>query len=313
MEREHTPPQQWLVALDELAHLSAQAWRKWLQHGVAVWSPASPNADRVGAFAPIVLNPRDPGPPQLAEALQQRDFAPLVKQLVENAIAAEISTWCFPDEPDRACFLLELAGWFGCAQIEVAVRALLSRPIHLTGRSRDRLAASLAFALCRRAGPSTALALGRRMKERELECKPALFQIIAYAATANTSSLPRLVVEFLPHWIEESPSSPLARMLADQLVDQLGLEAVAKIVLASGDKVLSFLRAIVQTNRLKFEGEGDADTVVFDRLRMHSVKIARGLEPQPPKHAPWDYLGQQFAVRPLGDLGLEDMPTAGSA
>src|SRR5262249_43136716 len=209
------------------------------------------------------------------------------------------------------CFLLELAGWFGCAQIETAVRALLSRPIYCVERSRDRLAASLAFALCRRASPAGALSLARRMQERGLECKPALFQIVAYAATAEPSFLPDLLEEFLPAWNKESPSSPLARMLADQIVDQLGVESVASIVLSEGGKILQFLRAIVQTHRLDFmTGE---DLWVADRLHRRSVKVARRRPVQPRKHAAWVFVGEQFATHPMGDLGLEDMPTVGLA
>jgi hypothetical protein len=240
------------MARQELTGLSEQDWREWLAHGASVWTSRSHLSERVAAFAPIVLDPREPGPPQLDEALRQLHLPRETKRITQIAIADSIATWSSGDDAECACFFLELAGWFGCQRIETAIRALLSRPIYTGNRAREQLAHSLAFVLCRRVTPEAALSFARRMREQRLVSPIAMIQLIAYAATAAPSSLSQLVKELLPEWdfVGSSPISTLARMLADQVVDRLGAETVVQILLNPADSIAQFLRSAVEANRL---------------------------------------------------------------
>jgi hypothetical protein len=314
-EKEGGPPQRRLGALGELAHLDASAWRDWLRHGVAVWSLHSSGPELVGAFAPIVLDPREPGPPQIADTLRQLRLGREATRLFEEALAGEIAAWSFADGTDLACFLLELAAWFGCGRIETAIRAMLSRQIACPPRDAERLADSLAFVLCRRTTPNVALSLGKRMRERELLSKPALVQLVAYVATEDASSLPQLLEQLLPEWRTSPSSAPWARMLADQLVDRLGTETVVRTLLAPAATpsmpeaslgVSSvFLQRVVE-NRFSIEQYRPYGLIVVtDKLRKTSLWLQRSSSQFPSASDGKDYLNRCFEVNAIGNLGLD--------
>jgi hypothetical protein len=271
----------------------------------------------VDAFAPVVLKPREDGPFQLGPLLRRLAVPADAKRALEQALVDEIAAWSYTDGIERGVFLLKFAGWFGCLGLEAALSTLLGRPNHAGRKGRLALASALAFVICKRMDADAALALGRRMSDAGMASMSVMVQIIAHAAKSTPEQVPALLDEFLPDWDSNGLTTADAHLLADQLVDRLGLSTIARLVLYDTARQFATVNALLRANRLEFDFTGDT-IYVTDKVSGQRIQLSREHASPQAQHATKDHAFSLFSRGGLGDLGvpdtdLEAIQTAGNA
>jgi hypothetical protein len=303
-----SPPQDRLRSLEALSVLAASELHDWMRHGVEMWVSEVRADVRVDAFAPVILNPREPGARQLARAVADiiYEFNPLTfRRDLEQVVGEQLATWSYTDGVGIAAFLLEFAGWFGCSGIVRAIRAMMARPIHLGRHARLTLARALGFVVCRRVPPATAVVIVRRMVECNLSPPAVLAQGVAYIAAADPAQLPALLDEFLPDWDLSGLAADANRLLADQLVDRIGLAGIATLLLSDDAERLQAVSALLQAHRLEIVREG-RDFLVVDKIGGATFSLPGKTVVTQAERALEDFTVKQFERRGVGDLGITD-------